>query len=165
MKKLATLLVAPWMALIPALAAAALHDAEVAAVRALYARYAAEAVLNDTSNPTLATAPRAVLQQHFTDDLARLWLRDRACVARKREICRIDFAPLWDSQDPVGTVVTLSWDASQSRVVASLRRGDGAARALAYALQHSPAGWRIADIGYGDKRSSLRQLLAAPEPR
>lgn len=150
------------LALLPNLAAAAPHDAEVAAVRALYVRYAAESVTDDPASPTLATAPRAVLRQHLTKELTRLWLRDRDCVQRTREICRIDFAVIWDSQDPVGTVVSLAWDAQQRRVAASLRRADGSTQVLAYSLVKETSGWRIADIDYGDGRSSLRQLLMAP---
>lgn len=151
-------------AILPGLAAAMPHDAEVAAVRALYALYATEAVIDDTDSPTLATAPRAVLRQHFTDELVRLWLRERDCVQHTKEICRLDFSPLWDSQDPVGTSVKLGWDAGQSRVVANLRRGDESTRVLTYSLVKDAAGWRIADIGYGAGRSSLQQLLAAPPP-
>lgn len=131
-------------------------------MRALYARYAAEAVIEDSASPTLAAAPRAVLRQHLTEELARLWLRDRDCVTRTREICRIDFAVLWDSQDPVGSSVRLRSDAAGGgRVVAELRRADGSTRTLVYALVNGPRGWRIADIDYGAGRPSLRQLLAA----
>lgn len=151
------------LTLLPGLAGAAPHDAEVAAVRALYARYAEEAAIDDTLSPTLASAAPAVLRRHLTEPLTRLLLRDRACQQRTREICRLDFAPLWDSQDPAGTSVRLHWDAGQKRVVAELRRGDGSARALAYSLVKQKDGWRIDDIDFGVGRPSLRQLLCAPE--
>ncbi|HEY9109595.1 MAG TPA: hypothetical protein VIN58_23200 [Roseateles sp.] len=140
------------------------QDEQVAAVRTLYARYAAESVIDDTDSPTLATAPRAVLRQHLTEELTRLWLRDRDCVQRTREICRIDFAVIWDSQDPTGTSVKLAWDPAQGRVAATLRRADGSTRVLAYSLVKGATGWRIADIGFGDGRPSLRQLLMVPRP-
>lgn len=151
------------MLLLPGLAGAAPHDAEVAAVRALYARYAEEAAIDDTLSPTLASAPAAVLRLHLTDGLTRLLLRDRDCQQRTREICRLDFAPMWDSQDPAGTRVSLRWDAGQGRVVAELRRGEGSARALAYSLMKLKDGWRIDDIEFGSGRPSLRQLLSASE--
>ena len=158
--KITTLL----LALAPAMASAAPHDAEVAAVRALYARYAAESVFDDAGGPTLATAPRAVLQQHFTDELAQLWLRDRDCVARTRAICRIDFAPLWDSQDPVGSTVKLNWDDS-GQVIAQLNRRGGSPRTLAFSMALKNGHWRVADIDFGPGRTSLRRLLEAPVPR
>lgn len=151
------------MLLLPGLAGAAPHDAEVAAVRALYARYAEEAAIDDTLSPTLASATPAVLRRHLTESLTQQLLRDRACQQRTREICRLGFAPLWDSQDPVGTSVNLRWDAARGRVVAELRRGDGPARALAYSLVKLKGGWRIDDIDFGPSRPSLRQLLSAPE--
>lgn len=142
-------------------ASAATQDEQVATVRALYARYAAEAAIDDTAPPTLATAPPAVLRQHLTEALTRLWLRDRDCVKRTQEICRIDFAVLWDSQDPTGTRVNLAWDAAQARVTATLRRVDGSTRVLAYSLARETSGWRIDDIDFGPGRPSLRQLLSA----
>jgi hypothetical protein len=151
----ATLLLA-WL---PALAAAAAHDAEIAAVRALYARYAAEAVINDTKTAGLAHATPATLRQHFTEELARLWLREQNCVRRTQEICRIDFQPIWASQDALGTTVTLRWDAGAKRVVATLGPAGGPVRALAYSVTLERGAWRIADIDYGSGRPSLRQLL------
>jgi hypothetical protein len=152
------------LALAPGLASATPHDAEVAAVRTLYARYASEAAIDDTESPTLASAPPAVLRQHLTDELMQLWLRDRDCARRTQEICRLDFSPLWDSQDPVGTSVKLRWDARHGRVEAELRRGDRSARTLAYSLVKRKDGWRIDDIDFGPGRSSLRQLLSAAPP-
>lgn len=152
------------LALLPGLAVAAPHDTEVAAVRALYARYAQEAAIDDVGSPTLAGAPAAVLRLHLTEGLTRLLLLDRECKRRTQEICRLDFVPLWDSQDPVGTSVKLRWNAGQRRVEAELRRGGGSARTLAYSLVKLKGSWRIDDIDFGPGRSSLRQLLAAPMP-
>ncbi|WP_457417565.1 hypothetical protein [Roseateles sp. P5_E7] len=159
--KIASLL----LTLLPGLALAAPHDAEVAAVRALYARFAAEAVIDDTRTRGLADAPPAVLRQHFTEALSRLWLRDRDCVRRTREFCRIDFQPIWASQDAVGTTVTLHWDDGLKRVAATLGRVGGPTRVLAYSLTRERGSWRIADIDYGIGQPSLRQLLAAPTQR
>ena len=137
--------IATWLlALAPALACAAPHDAD---------------------SPTLATAPREVLLQHFTGEVVRLWLRDRDCAARKHEVCRVDFAPIWDSQDPVGTTVKLRWDDERGRVVATLSAVNGSVRTLTYSLSRVGSMWRIADIGYGAGRPSLRQLLDAPPSR
>jgi hypothetical protein len=153
------------LALAPGLAVGAPHDAEVAAVRALYARYATEAVIDDVGSPTLASAPPAVLRQHLTEELTRLMLRDRDCGQRTHEICRLDFMPLWDSQDPVGTHVKLRWDDRDGRVMAELRRGNRSARTVAYSLVKLKVGWRIDDIDFGPERPRLRQLLSASEPR
>ena len=49
--------------------------------------------------------PQAVLARYFDDQLVRLWLADLQCAARARAICNLDFSPIWNSQDPVGTVV------------------------------------------------------------
>lgn len=151
---------AAWL-MLPSLAGAAPHDADVAAVRALYARYAAEAAIDDTASTTLASAPPTVLRQHLTKELTQLLLRDRECRQRTHEICALDFAPLWDSQDPVGSSVRLRRDAGQGRVLAELRRADGSARTLVYSLVNERGGWRVANIEFGPGRPSLRQLLSA----
>lgn len=152
------------MAALPTLALAAPHDAEVRAVRALYVRFAAEAVIDEVSTDGMMDAPRAVLSQYLTDELVDLWLRDRACALRTQSLCRIDFQPIWQGQDPLGSTVRLRWDAMRSRVVATLSYGNGSARVLAYTLVQQRGAWRIADIGYGPGEATLRQLLSAPEP-
>ena len=134
-------------------------------MRALYARFAAEAVIDDAKTTGLADATPAVLRQHFTEELAWLWLRDRNCVRRTREICRIDFQPIWASQDAAGTTVTLRWDAGAKRVVAMLGPVGGPMRALAYSVTREGGAWRVTDIDYGPGRPTLRQLLTAAEPR
>lgn len=156
---------AAWLGLFANLAGAAPHDAELAAVRALYARFAAEAVIDDAKPPSLEGASPAVWREHFSRALVELWRRDRACVQRSGEPCRVDFQVIWDSQDPVGTTVKLRWDESRRRVVATLRGCDREQGLLAYALVRENGRWRIDDIDYGAGRESLKQRLAAPYPR
>ena len=165
MKYITLLLAAlPALSAMPGPALAAPHDAEVQAVRALYVRFAAEAVMDDVTTDGMMDAPPAVLRQYLTDELVELWLRDRACALRTHSLCRLDFQPIWHSQDPLGSTVRLRWDAARARVVATLGFGDGSARILAYSLVRQGNAWRIADIGYGAGQPTLKQLLSAPEP-
>ena len=81
----------------------------VAIVRQLYADFACEAVIDDLNGCGIqhefVDQPQAVLARYFDDQLVRLWLADLQCAARARAICNLDFSPIWNSQDPVGTVV------------------------------------------------------------
>ena len=139
--------------------AAAPQPPQVALVADLYRAFAFEAVLETPALPGLIDQPRAVLLRYFTPELADLLLRDRACTAQTREICRLDFAPLWGNQDPTGAAVQIQPGASAASVMVQLRYPGASAR-LTLTLARTASGWRIADIGYGDGQPTLRALLA-----
>ncbi|MCU0618213.1 MAG: hypothetical protein MUD17_14170 [Gemmatimonadaceae bacterium] len=90
---------------------------------------------------------RAQLARYFDGRLLDLWLRDRECVTRQREICNLDFAPLWDSQDPAGTTVRVLAGDRANHVVVELRQPASAEVVrLQFELVRSAVGWRIRDI-------------------
>ncbi|MRV76139.1 hypothetical protein GJ700_30970 [Duganella sp. FT92W] len=131
---------------------------QVALVSNLYQTFAYEAVLEAPDARGMIDQPRAVLLRYFTPELAELLLRDRACVAKTREICRLDFLPLWGNQDPDGASVQVGQGASPTSVIASLRFAGTSSR-LTYTLIQTTRGWRIADIAYGDGRATLKEIL------
>ncbi|RZZ84139.1 DUF3828 domain-containing protein [Pseudoxanthomonas winnipegensis] len=147
--------------LVGATAVAATPDRQQrAVVERLYQDFAWEAVL-ESDTPGLAEQSKDVLRRYFTARLAGLIAEDAACAARRREICRLDFAPLWGSQDPSAEALTLtSADGDTVRVqymVPSTREHI----ALSFRVAKSADGWRIDDILYPDG-SSLAKLLSAP---
>jgi hypothetical protein len=133
----------------------------LALVRALYAQYACEAVLDYCDGDhELLDQPRRVLERYFDSTLAALWVADRACEARTHEICRIDFLPMWNSQDPTGTMVTVLPGQDSTQVRVELRNfGASEPRVLVYSLTRTSRGWRIHDIAFG-KEWSLIALLS-----
>lgn len=106
-----------------------------AAVARLYQDFAAEAVIDtqDYSIEGLFGRPKATLARYLDDRLVALVLDDRACSARTHEVCNLDFSPMWDSQDPVGTTVKIS-AIDASRVVVELHGPDQKARRLTYGM-------------------------------
>ncbi|HEV8215211.1 MAG TPA: hypothetical protein VGP95_05235 [Gemmatimonadaceae bacterium] len=118
-------------------------------VARLYRDFAWEAVV-ETPNwqgHELLDQPRAVLARYFDNELIRLWLADRACEARTHEICKIDFMPIWDSQDPSGSFVSIDSTADPTLVKVQLRHPfKTEPRVLNYRLVKTPDGWRIHDI-------------------
>lgn len=71
----------------------------------------------------------------------------------------MDFAPLWDSQDPdVADVSFTQPDGMPNTVVVHIRDHRGAVVNITYRLQRTEAGWRIADIEYPSGHS-LRAIL------
>ena len=103
--------------------------------------------------------PRAVLAQYFDDSLTELILRDRACAERTHEICRLDFDPIWDSQDPGATELKVLATGDSSVVAVTFRfPSTGETIALSYRMVRTRNGWRVHDIAYHDG-STLRSQL------
>lgn len=136
--------------------------AEAAAtVARLYRDFAWEAVIDEPAavGKPLVDQPRTVLERYFSKDLAGLILGDRHCRMRTREICKIDFSPLWASQDPGASGLRVAPGATADLVQVSFTYpGDSSKIAITYQLLHSKSGWRIADVLYAGG-GSLRALL------
>lgn len=134
--------------------------ADVEVVRLLYDEFAGEAVLEDPATQrTLLEQPRIVLLRYFTPKLSMLILRDRECAARTREICNLDFSPMWDSQDSIGATVKLASEPALGKVRVTVRYPNGEKKALVFRLTQTSVGWRIADIVYAVDRQTLLQIL------
>ncbi len=132
-------------------------------VAQLYRDFAWEAVLDapPAPAPALIDQPRPVLRRYFDDRLTALILQDRACAARTHAICRVDFDPLWASQDPDGAHgVKIQPPDSLGIVRVALRYTNGCEVALAYRISRTKEGWRITDIDYASG-PSLFTLLSA----
>ncbi|WCE06165.1 hypothetical protein [Pseudoxanthomonas sp. JBR18] len=135
-----------------------LHQREV--VARLYHDFAWEAVVV-TNETGLAEQPKDVLLRYFTPGLAGLLVEDARCKARRREICRLDFTPLWASQDPAAeglTIVQASGDTVGVQYVVPSTREHVS---LVFHVVKTAAGWRVGDITY-PQGSSLAGLLSAP---
>lgn len=137
--------------------------ADVSVVRSLYEDFASEAVLDDLETQRqLLDQPEAVLARYFTPELTSLIRHDRECAARTKEICRLDFMPIWASQDPSGATVRITDGATLGEVVAEVRYPNGEKKKLIYQLKKKvQAGWMIADIFYADNGESLSKILSA----
>lgn len=133
----------------------------VAAVAKIYQDFAAEAVIDtpDLSIEDLFGRPKLALARYLDDELVALVLADRACSQKKQEICNLDFAPIWDSQDMVGTTVKISGTKDPARVLVELKfSADSKGRRLTYRMTKTAAGWRVHDIEY-DTHVSLVAML------
>jgi hypothetical protein len=130
-------------------------------VAKLYQDFASEAIFDSPEYATLDlfSRPKATLARYLDDDLVALVMADRACSERKREVCNLDFAPIWDAQDVAGTTVKISATKEPSRVLVELKvRDEPAVRRLTYHMVKTPLGWRVHDIEY-DSHESLVKML------
>jgi len=133
----------------------------VATVAQLYRDFAWEAVVEEPSfdDHGLLDQPRSVLQRYFDDRLTELWLADRACETKRREMCRINFLPIWNSQDPTASGLRIIQSADSGVVRVTFRAYQVHTVYLTYHLIRTPRGWRIDDIRNGSEWS-LRTLLS-----
>jgi hypothetical protein len=134
----------------------------LAVVTKLYQEYAAQAVIDspEFSMEDLFGRPKAALARYLDDPLIGLVLADRACSARKQEVCNLDFMPIWDAQDAAGATVRISEGKDPSRVQAEIHYSDGV-RHLTFVMVKTAVGWRIHDIAY-DKGSLVKILKGKP---
>jgi hypothetical protein len=129
-------------------------------VERLYRDFAWEAVIDQpVSTPTFLEQPDAVWLRYLSPRLVELLRRERDCAARTHEICQLDFDPIWASQDPGATQLTIvEGDAPDVALVTFMHPADGQRIRLTFSLVSGAEGWSIDDIHY-QVGSSLRALL------
>lgn len=147
-----------------ATAAAQVPSPSVAAVAKIYQDFAGEAVIDtaELSPLDLFSRPKAAMARYLDDDLIALVLADRECSQRKNEVCNLDFAPIWDSQDMVGVTVKIAPGKTPDRVQVALAFPPKDVRTLTYVMTKTPAGWRVHDIEYGSHESLVAMLRKKP---
>jgi hypothetical protein len=110
-------------------------------------------------NESLIEQPKKTLLLYFTDELTSLILKDRQCVKRTHEICKLNFDPIFASQDPGATDLEITPDDKANTVHVQFRYpGSGEKINLSYKLEKTGRGWRIKDIIYSDAGSLLKLL-------
>lgn len=126
----------------------------------LYRDYAWEAVMAQGWDGLLEQ-PRKVLEQYFDEKLSSLILRDQAC-AEKEGMCRLDFDPIWASQDPSAGDLTVEKTKKADIIAVKFRYPSTNKKILLkYRVTKTSKGWRISDIIGEDW--SLLAILSAPE--
>jgi hypothetical protein len=115
---------------------------------------------NDVFGKDLAHQPSSVLGQYFDQTLSSLIARDADCAAKTREICKLDFDPIFASQDPsAADLVIKSLKPDKVRVEYSYPSSQEKIR-LDYKVAEIAGKWRITDITYLSLGgTSLRSIL------
>lgn len=138
-------------------------DTALAPVQRAYRDFAWEAVVDSPGvGQPLLTQSNAVWARYFSPGLIQQLRADRRCVARTRGPCRLEFSPLWASQDPSATRLVIQPGAMPATVEVSFDvPGSGQRARIVFHVVRRPEGWRIDDVTYADGQN-LRQVLAAP---
>lgn len=130
----------------------------------LYRDYSWEAVMDmNWENASLIEQSKKVLTQYFSVELADLILKDRDYVERTHEIGKLDFDPIFASQDPAATKLKISPGSDANHVdVLFQYPGTDEITHLIYKVAKMKSGWRITDIIYKDGVSLSAILQGKP---
>ena len=129
-------------------------------VASIYRDFAFEAIMQDYwKNASLIEQPKKILLLYFTNELASLIIKDRQNQIKTRELGRLDFNLIFDSQDPGAMDLQIS-PVDKSNIVKVQFRypGNGEQICLAYKVVSTSQGWRIKDIIYKNSGSLLKLL-------
>lgn len=150
---------------------AAASKTEASVVGELYRAYAWEAVIGvptDEASPFkqhLVDERESVLRLYFSPELAGLLAANSQCKARTKEICKLDFDPIFASQDPAAMDLSIKRVAPGSVKVLFTYPSSREKIQIDYKVLQFGGKWRITDIIYpGHSNMSLRKLLTAPTP-
>lgn len=149
-----------FLALLTVLSAHAAEDARLAVVERLYQDYAWETAPGISKRTPFLNEKSSVLTKYLTKSLSRLMLDDRKCSERTREICNLDFSPIWNSQDPEGTKFRVMGVGPDNAVAVSIVYPGQRSVTLALDVVQTEEGWRINDIHSSSPEWSLRKVLS-----
>jgi hypothetical protein len=136
-------------------------EPEVEIVASLYREFAWEAMIDEPLPTTkgLLSQSGASLSRFFTHRVVELLLNDRECSARTKEVCKLDFSPMWASQDPMASELRIYQAEVKGIVRVQFKHpATGEVTVLRYRVSDSSAGLRIEDIQY-QTGPSLTQVL------
>lgn len=143
------------------------EQADVAVVAKLYKDFAWQALgsMQDLFGKPLQQQSESVLRQYFDPGLAALFLRERECVSRRREVCNMDFDPLFASQDAAATDFSIQRTGIGKVSVTFTYPSNGEKLKLDFLVKQAGKTWRIHDVVYTNLQSaSLKTLLSTKLP-
>ena len=131
-------------------------------VQDLYAWYHPSADSSRTIDDVLRQRPAV-----FAPELRDLLLSDRRCVSGTGEVCRLDFDPILNSQDPCGQYTTGQVFGTFGVVVVGVFPVCGGVRDTAPAVRvmvvERDSTWEILDLYYPERTGSLKDILNSSE--
>jgi hypothetical protein len=149
---------------IPGIADPTSTSPQLALVKKLYHDFAWETAADQSAAQQRGVPEQTlgVLSRYFDSSLSALIVRDEKCTKQTHEICRLDFSPIWDSQDPTDAKVRIFQGKSANTVTVNISYGNVESHELTYQLKQTSQGWRIKDIDFGSNRNSFVSILTMP---
>lgn len=159
--------------MLPMCAHAVEKDTGTAVVARLYKDFAWQAIVSSDQpsestaafGHTLAAQSESTLNKYFDAGLTSLLVRDAKCVRRTRELCNLEFDPIFASQDSGATDLVVKASGPGQVTVRFKYPSNKQETALLYRVSQIAGQWKISDISYesigGD---SLKTLLMRKLP-
>lgn len=126
-------------------------------VENLYRDYAWEAAPGNSRRTVFINETQRNLEKYLTKTLASQVHKDSVCTEKTKEICKLDFSPLWASQDPEGALVLSITSRTEKAVEAQIKYPSGEIMSISFDVVETEFGWRIDDIRTKDW--ALRRIL------
>lgn len=143
-------------------------------VARLYKDFAWQAIVSipDQSKETkdafgkeFARQNEGILQKYLDPTLSSLVVRDAKCTAKTREICNLDFDPIFASQDPSAVDLVVKSLAPGKVSVEYKYPSSGEKIKLEFRVAIIAGKWKITDIIYKNMgNTSLRKMLMRKFP-
>lgn len=140
---------------------AAAPDPRVALVANLYREFAWEVVVVEPHAQPFLSQPETALGKYLAPNLVRLILKDRACAKQRKEVCWLDFSPIWSGNDPAAADLRVTAGGKANEVVVRFTHPyDKKAVEILYDMVQVDGAWRISNIR--TKEWSLVSILESP---
>ena len=130
-------------------------------IQELYKEFAWEAVFAPSNKDLkgFVEQPQEVLEKYLNTELSQLIIQDSREAQKTQEIQRLDFCPLWDSQDPKASDLEIDPFKDKNMVRVSFKySGSNEIICIDYIMAKTNQGWRISDIQYQNGDSLLKTL-------
>lgn len=120
----------------------------------------------DRTCDILISPDRQSLGRYFDEPLTELFLKDHECGMRTREICALDWDPIYNAQDgyPEDSNVKIDQCSPSPALKYCVTTGRVHAK-IRYSLTETPSGWKISDIENWKKEDkkwfSLKQIFTS----
>ncbi|MEX8502677.1 MAG: hypothetical protein AB3X41_06510 [Leptothrix ochracea] len=132
----------------------------------LYKDYAWEAIFYSSNDVKKHLGNRLVLQskdelsKYFDDDLLLLLMGESDCVRKNvGELCRLEFNPIFSSQDPMVSDLTIKPVGLKKVEVTYKYPSNNQKITINYLMKQTKSGWLISDIEYVMYNTSLKKIL------
>jgi hypothetical protein len=134
-------------------------------VTKLYRDYAWEVLIMEPCQCSgrFLSESEGVLSKYLAPRLTQLVLADRACAASRKEICNLDFSPIWDGNDPSAANLRVKLGTKPNEVLVQFNYAlnDNKPISIYYDMVEVGGAWRIANIR--TSKWSLTKILETPQ--
>ena len=147
--------------------AAPVQHQEADVVVRLYKDFGWQAIVGSQGafGPGIEAQSKPILQRYFAPSLVSLLLKEADCNRKTKEVCKLDFDPLFASQDPGASGLTVKGGAPGKVSVEFEYPSSRERIKIEYSMAKIGGRYRIANISYPTlEKASLLKILKPSNP-